>query len=114
MVFWKHKYCRSSYIEWPKCSGEPAEIKVKLQFSLTRHQIVLLEFANSQLKGPKNVKFTNADMHRALKVLLDTPIRTKSILKFNTKMEVLEIMNLADDLDNSVDWILVTLKLHQI
>ena len=40
-------------------------------------------------------------MHRALKVLLNTPIRTKSILKFNTKMEVLEIMNLADDLDKN-------------
>ena len=40
-------------------------------------------------------------MHRALKVLLNTPIRTKFILKFNTKMEVLEIMNLADDLDKN-------------
>ena len=74
---------------------------MKLQFSLTRHQIAQLEFANSLLKGPKNVKFTYADMHRALKVLLNTPIRTKSILKFNTKMEVLEIMNLADDLDKN-------------
>ena len=38
-------------------------------------------------------------MHRALKVLLNTPIRNKSILKFKTKVEVMEILNLTDGLD---------------
>ena len=31
--------------------------------------------------------------------MLNTPIRNKSILEFKTKMEVLEILNLADGLD---------------
>ena len=67
--------------------------------TLTRHQIELLKFANSQFEGAKNIKFAYVDMHGALKDMLNTPIRNKSILKFKTKMEVMEILNLADGLD---------------
>ena len=40
-------------------------------------------------------------MHGTLKVMLKlkTPVRNKSILEFKTKMEVMEILNLADSLD---------------
>ena len=38
-------------------------------------------------------------MHGALKAMLNTPVRNKSILEFKTKMEVMEILNLADGLD---------------
>ena len=38
-------------------------------------------------------------MHGALKAMLNTSIRNKSILEFRTKMGVMEILNLADNLD---------------
>ena len=77
------------------------QINVKLQPSLTRHRIGLLKFVNSQFEGAKNIKFAYADMHGTLKVMLKlkTPVRNKSILEFKTKMEVMEILNLADSLD---------------
>ena len=98
-VFRKHKHCRKSYIERQKHSGKPVQIKVRLQPSLTRHQIGLLKFANSQFEGAKNIKFAYADTHGALKAILNTPVRNKSILEFKTKMEIMEILNLADGLD---------------
>ena len=67
--------------------------------SLTRYQTGLLKFANSQFEGSKNIKFAYADMHGALKAMLNTPVRNKSILEFKTKMEVMEILNLANGLD---------------
>ena len=39
-------------------------------------------------------------MHGSLKAMLNTPVRNKSILEFKTKMEVMEVLNLADGLDN--------------
>ena len=75
------------------------QIKEKLQPSLTRHRLGLLKLANSQFQGAKNIKFAYADMHGALKAMLNTLVRNKSILEFKTKMEVLEILNLADGLD---------------
>ena len=70
-VFRKHKYRRDSYIERQKRSGKPVQIKVKLQPSLTRHQIGLLKFANSQFEGAKNIKFAYADIQGALKAMLN-------------------------------------------
>ena len=75
------------------------QIKVKLQSLLTRHQIGLLKFANSQLEGAKNITFAYVDMHSALKAMLNIPVKNKSIPEFKTKMEVMEILNLADGLD---------------
>ena len=40
-------------------------------------------------------------MHGALKAMLNTPVTNKSILEFKTKMEVMEILNLADGLDEN-------------
>ena len=55
---------------------------------------------NSQFEGAKNIKFAYADdVHSALKAILNTLVRNKSILEFKTKMEVMEILNLADGLD---------------
>ena len=59
-MFRKHKYLRNLYIERRKRSGKPVQIKVKIQPSLTRHQIELLKFANSQFEGAKNVKIAYA------------------------------------------------------
>ena len=101
-VFRKHKHHRNSCIEKQKRSGKPVQIKVKLQPSLTKQRIGLLKFANSQFEGAKNIKFAYADMHGALKAMLNTPVRNKSILEFKTKMEVMEILNLADGLDEDV------------
>ena len=98
-VFRKHKHRRNSYIEKQKRSGKPVQIKVKLQPSLTKHQIGLLKFAHSQFEGAKNIKFAYADMHLALKAMLNAPVRNKSILEFKTKIEVMEILNLPDGLD---------------
>ena len=98
-VFRKHKHRRSSYIERQKRSGKPVQIEVKLQPSLRIYRIGLLKFANSQFEGAKNIKFAYADMHGTLKVMLKTPVRNKSIVEFKPKMEVMEILNLADDLD---------------
>ena len=98
-VFRKHKHHRKSYIERQKCSGKPVQIKVRLQPSLTRHQIGLLKFANSQSEGAKNIKLTYVDMHSALKAILNTPVRNKSIIEFKTKMEVMKILNIAVGLD---------------
>ena len=95
----KHKHRRNSYIERQKRSGKPVQIKVKLQSLLTRHQIGLLKFANSQLEGAKNIKFAYVDMHSALKAMLNIPVKNKSIPEFKTKMKVMEILNLADGLD---------------
>ena len=72
---------------------------MKLQPSLTRHRIGLLKFANSQFEGARNIKFAYAGMHGALKAMLDTPVRNKSVLELRTKMEVMEILSLADGLD---------------
>ena len=44
-------------------------------------------------------KFAYPDMHGTLKAMLNTSVRNKSILEFKTKMEVMEILNLADGLD---------------
>ena len=98
MVFRKPKYRRNAYIERQKRSGKPVQINVKLQSSLTRHRIELLKFANSQFEGAKNIKFAYADLHGSLKAMLNTPVRNNSILEFKTKMEVMEILNLADGL----------------
>ena len=38
-------------------------------------------------------------MHSALKAMLNIPVKNKSIPEFKTKMEVMEILNLADGLD---------------
>ena len=38
-------------------------------------------------------------MHGTLKAMLNTSVRNKSILKPKTKMEVMEILHLADVLD---------------
>ena len=46
-VFRKHKHQRNAYIERQTRGGKPVQINVKLQSSLTRHQIGLLKFANS-------------------------------------------------------------------
>ena len=62
-------------------------------------QIELLKFVNYQLQGAKNIKFSYADVHVSLKDMLNTPVRDKSILAFKTKMEVMEILSLADGLD---------------
>ena len=99
MVFRKRKQRRNSYTERQKSSGKPVQIKGKLQPSLTRQQLGLLKFANSQLEGAKNFKFAYADMHGTLQVMLKTPVRNKSILEFKTKIEVMEILHLADGLD---------------
>ena len=72
---------------------------MKLQPSLRTHQIRLLKFANSQFEGAKHIKFAYADIHGSLKAMLNTLVRNKSILEFKTKMEVMEILNLADGLD---------------
>ena len=98
-MFRKHKHRRKSYIKRQKSSGKLVQIKVRLQPSLTRHRIVSLKFVNSQFEGEKNIKFAYADMHGALKAILNTPVRNTSILEFKTKMEVMEILNLADGLD---------------
>ena len=71
---------------------------MKLQPSSTRHRTGLLKFANSQFEGAKNIKFAYANMHGSLKAMLNTPVRKKSILEFKTKMEVMEILNLAEGL----------------
>ena len=39
-------------------------------------------------------------MHGSLKAMLNTPVRNNSILEFKPKMEVMEVLNLADGLDN--------------
>ena len=70
-VFRKHKYRRNSYIQRQKRSGKPVQIKVKLQPSLTRHQIGLPKFANSQFEGAKTIKFAYADIHGAQKAMLN-------------------------------------------
>ena len=75
------------------------QIKVKLQSSLRRHRTGLLKLANCQFEGAKNVKTAYADLHGALKAMLNTPVRNKSIVEFKIKMEVMEISNLADGLD---------------
>ena len=98
-VFRKHKHQRNACIERQKRSGKAIQIDVKLQPSLTRHRIGLLKFANSQSEGAKNIKFAYANMHGSLKSMLNTPVRNKSILEFKTKMEVMEILNLAEGLD---------------
>ena len=98
-VFRKHKHLRNSYIERQKRSSKPVQIKVKLQPSLTRHQIGLLKLANSRFEGAKTIKFAYADMHGALKAMLNPSVRNKSILKPKTKMEVMEILHLADGFD---------------
>ena len=74
---------------------------MKLQPSLTRHQIGLLKFANSNFEGAKNIKFAYADIHSALKAMLNTSIKNMSILDefIKTKMEIMEILNLANGLD---------------
>ena len=78
---------------------KPVQIKVKLQSSLTRHRTGLLKLANCQFEGAKNVKIAYADLHGALKAMLNTPVKNKSIVEFKTKMEVMEVSNLADGLD---------------
>ena len=40
-------------------------------------------------------------MHGAMKAILNTLVRNKSILEFITKMEVMEILNLADGFDEN-------------
>ena len=54
---------------------------MKLQSSLTRHQIELLKFANSQFEEAKNIKFAYADLHGSLKAMLNAPVRNNSILE---------------------------------
>ena len=98
-MFRKHKHRRNPYIEKQKRSGKPVQIKMKLQPSLTIHWVGLLKFTNSQFEGERNIKFTYADMDGALKAMLNTPVRNKSILVFKTKLGVMEILNLADGLD---------------
>ena len=100
-VFRKHKHQRNACIERQKRSGKAIQIDVKLQPSLTRHRIGLLKFANSQSEGAKNIKFAYANMHGSLKAMLNTPVRNKSILEFKTKIEVMEILNLAEGLDEN-------------
>ena len=59
----------------------------------------MLKLANSRFEGAKTIKFAYADMHGALKAMLNPSVRNKSILKPKTKMEVMEILHLADVFD---------------
>ena len=74
---------------------------MKLQPSLTKHQIGLLRFTNFQFEGSKNIKLAYAYKHGALKGKRNTPVSNKSLLEFKTKMEVMKILNLADGLDEN-------------
>ena len=85
-MFRKHKHRRNPYIEKQKRSGKPVQIRIKLQPSLRIHWVGLLKFTNSQFEGERNIKFTYADMDGALKAMLNTPVRNKSILEFKTKL----------------------------
>ena len=72
---------------------------MKLQPSLTRHQIGFLIFANSQFEGAKILNSLLQMCTVPPKAMLNTPVRNKSILEFKTKMEVMEILKLDDSLD---------------
>ena len=73
---------------------------MKLQPSLIRHRVGLLELANTQFVGTRNIKFAYADMYGALKVVFNTPIRNNPIFEFKTNIEEMEILTLADGLDD--------------
>ena len=60
----------------------------------------MLELANIPFLGTRNIKFAYADMYGALKVMFNTPIRNNSIFEFKTNIEEMEILTLADGLDD--------------
>ena len=88
----KHKQRKKAYIEKQKKSNEPVSIRPNLQPSLTKRPVELLQYAKEKLTAVREVKFPYADMHGNLKVVLNTPTRTRYMVGFKTKEDIGQIL----------------------
>ena len=91
-VFMKHKQRKKAYIEKQKKANKPVSIRLNFQPSLTKRRLELLQYAKEKLTAVRQVKFSYADMHGNLKVVLNTPIRNRYVVGFKTKEDIGEIL----------------------
>ena len=89
-VFMKHKQRTKVYIE--KKANKPVSGRLNFQPSLTKCQLELLQYAKEKLTAVREVKFSYADMHGNLKVVLNTPIRNRYVIRFKTKKGIGQIL----------------------
>ena len=54
-------------------------IRFNLQPSLTKRRLALLQYAKEKLTAAKKIEFPYADLHRNLKIVLNTPIRNRYV-----------------------------------
>ena len=76
---------KENHIEEQKKANKSVSIRFNLQLSLTKRWVKLLQYAKEKLTAVKEIKFPYADMHRNLKVVLNTPIRNRYVVGFKTK-----------------------------
>ena len=67
-------------------------IRLNFQPSLTKRRLELLQYAKEKLTAVREVKFSYADMHGNLKIVLNTPIRNRYVVGFKTKEDIGEIL----------------------
>lgn len=67
---------------------------IKLQPSLTKRRIEMLEFAAKETEDIEQVNFVYADMHGNLKLRLHSPVKNKYVLDFKNEDDMSRIISL--------------------
>ena len=92
-IFWENQNKRNPFI---KCSDS----NIRITPSLTHHRLELLNLAQSYLqeeyynkKDDICPKFTFADVHGNLKLVLNQPFKNRSVFSFSSVCEFYQIIN---------------------
>lgn len=71
-------------------------ISIKLKPSLAWRRIKLAQLVDEMFAGVYQIKFTYADMHRNMKVMLKSPIQRKYVLHIHTENDIANILSRLD------------------
>ena len=112
-IFWENQNKRNPFI---KCSDS----NIRITPSLTHHRLELLNLAQSYLqeeyynkKDDICPKFTFADVHGNLKLVLNQPFKNRSVFSFSSVCEFHQIINKVttqssypyEDDDDGAEWL---------
>lgn len=93
VTYKKRKKTQMTHIAKKARKTQSVWVGIKFQPSLTRRRLKLLELAHEKLEGVGQIKFTYANMHRNLKVMLKSSVKCRYILQIQTENDIANILS---------------------
>ena len=96
VVYRKHKEKQKEHVAELKQKKQPVRIGIKFQPSLTRRRRKLLELANEKFAGVEQIRFSYADMHGNIKVMLKFPVQRRYVSQIHKENDTANIISRLD------------------